>query len=183
MKRVYRERALSRLYAELQSGDFDVREYALFQLVLLLRRGQDAASAAGDFAAGEQLSRDLQRLILSPADHERIVSQLLRLAARQADSRASAFWALGEVSAKFAFSHALATIGQHGERFSDEAAFQACRVLRKWLHAEEFERRLGDELLADNRSLRWLCRWSRSTEARLATCANAVISRARELSN
>ena len=183
MKRAHRDRALNRLYADLDSGDFDVREYALFQLALMLRRANDEVSTLGDQLEGEQLPRDLLRIRLSYGDQEQIVAQLLRLISRHADSRATAFWALGEASAKAAFSQALAAIVEHGDQFSDEAAFQACRALQKWLNSEDLDTSLGDELLADNSLLRWLRRWSRSTDDRLAKCANAVIRIAKGLSD
>lgn len=181
MKRAYRERALSRLYAELQSDDFDAREYALFQLALMLKRANDGTRAE-DFAAGEQLPRDLRRIFLSPADQKQIVARLMKLMSRTAESRATAFWALGEVAAEFAFIPASAAIGEHGDQFSDEAALQACRALQTWLDSEDINKSLLDALLANEGACRSLRRWSRSADARLAKRAKAVISRARALS-
>lgn len=181
MKRAYRKRALSRLYAELQSDDFDVREYALFQLALMIRRANDG-SRADDFAAGEQLSRELRRIVLSPAEQKQIAARLMQLVSRTAESRATAFWALGEVAAEFAFTQATAAIGEHGDQFSDEAALQACRALQSWLDSEDMNMSLLDSLLADEGAFPSLWRWSRSADARLAKRARAVISRARELS-
>lgn len=182
MKRAYHDRALSRLSEELRSDDFDVREYALFQLALLLRRAKSDASA-GDFPAGGQLPRDLQRIRLSPADQAHIVDQLIRLISRHKDSRASVFWALGDVSAKAAFARASAAIGEFGGQFSDEAAFQACQTLENWLTSDDFDLSLADALLVEKGPLRLLSRWSRASDARLAKRANAVISRLRQLSD
>lgn len=181
MKRAYRERALCRLYAELQSDDFDAREYALFQLALMLRRA-NSGTRVDDFAAGEQLPRDLRRIFLSPADQKQIVARLLPLVSRTAESRATAFWAMGEVAAEFAFIHATAAIGEHGDQFSDEAALQACRALQTWLDSEDMHTSLLGTLLADEGALHNLRRWSRSADARLAKRAKAVISRTRGLS-
>lgn len=183
MKRAYRDRALSRLYADLASGGFDVREYALFQLALLLRRANDGAPASGDHFEGEQLSRDLQRIRLSPADQEQIAAHLLRLISRYTDSRASALWTLGEVSADVALAPVLSAIGEYGDRLSDEAAFQACRALQQWLTRDELHTSLVDELLGDNGPMPWLRRWSRSTDRRLAKSAKAVIRIAKGLSD
>ncbi len=183
MKRAYRDRALSRLYADLGSDDFDVREYALFQLALMLRRANDAMSTLGGQLKHEQLSRDLLRISLSPADQERIAAHLLRLISRYTDSRASALWALGEVSGDIAFAPVLSAIGEHGDRLDDEAAFQACRALRQWLARDELHTSLVAELLADNGPMLWLRRWSRSTDRRLARSAKAVIRIAKGLSD
>ena len=182
MKRAYRERALCRLCEELRSADFDVREYALFQLVLLLRRAKPDASA-DDIYAGEQLSRERQRIRLSSADQAHIVDQLMRLISRHEDSRASVFWALGDVSAKAAFARASAAIGEFGDQFSDEAAFQACQALMIWLNSDDIDLSLVDTLLAEKERLRLLSRWSRASDTRLAKSADAVMSRLRELSD
>ncbi|MDE2774331.1 MAG: hypothetical protein OXI77_00190 [Chloroflexota bacterium] len=182
MKRAYRERALSRLYEDLQSDDFDAREYALFQLVLLLRRANPDASA-DDIFAGEQLSRELRRIRLSPADQATIVERLMRLISRHEDSRASVFWALGDVSANVAFARASAAMGEFGDQFSGEAAFQACQALTIWLNSDDFDLSLADALRAEKKPLRLLSRWASASDARLANCANAVMSRLRELSD
>lgn len=182
MKRAYRERALSRLCEDLQSDDFDVREYALFQLVLLLRRAKPDISA-GDISAGEQLLRELQRIRVSPADQAYIVDQLMRLISQHKDSRASVFWTLGEVSANVAFARASAAIGEFGGEFSGETAFQACRMLAIWLNSDDFDLGMADALRAEKKPLRLLSRWARASDARLANSANAVLSRLRALSD
>ena len=177
MKRAYRERVLSRLYADLRSDDFDVREFALFQLARMLRRANGEPSI-GDIPASEPLPRELNRIHLSPGDQKQIVTHLLRLVSRHADARASVFWTLAEVSAELVFAQACAAIGELGDKLSDEAAYQSCRALLRWINADDFEPGLVDELLAEAGPLPPLRRWSRSTDARLARCANAVISRA-----
>ncbi len=171
---------MQRLYTELQSDDFDVREYAMFQLALMLRRAKDLPAAA-DWLTSEQLARDLRRIRLSPADQQQIVSRLLRLAARQPGSWASAFWVLGEVSATVAFSQALAAIGEYGDQFSDEAIIQACTALQAWLASDDCDQGMVDDLLAAGAPSQPLWRWASSSKARAAACANAVISRARQL--
>lgn len=177
MKRAFRDRALNRLYADLRSDDFDVREFALFQLALMLRRA-NGDSSMGDFPASEPLSRELNRIRLSPADQQQIVAHLMRLMSRHADSRASAFWTLAVVSAELVFAQACAAIGELGDQLGDEAAYQSCRALLRWLSADDFDTSLVDELLAEEGPLPWLRRWSRSTDARLARNAHAVISSA-----
>lgn len=183
MKRAYRERALNRLCADLESADFDVREFALFQLALMLRRSQNATPSA-DWLENdsEHLSRDLLRIRLSPADQKRIVSQLARMILSFAESRASAFWALSEASAQLGFDLAASTIAELGDQLNDEAAFQACRALLRRLESDDVAASRANELLADPVASLALCRWSRSTEVRLAKSANAVLERTRRLS-
>ena len=176
MKRARREGALSQLYADLESGDFDAREYAIFQLALMLRRGSGGVSDADDYQADAHLSRTLLRIRPSPADHERIASLLLRLISRYADSRASAIWALSEVQVDSGFAAVVAAIRAHGDQFSDEAAYQACRALRTWLDAAEFAPSQVNALLDDDGALKWLRRWSGLRDGRLAGCARAVVS-------
>lgn len=183
MKRAYRERAMSRLYAELASADFDLREHALFRLVLMLRRSQNAtASADWTDYGNEHLSRDLIRIRLSPADQERIVSHLAQMIATHAESRASAFWALSEVMPQTAFATVTSAIAEYGDQLTDEAAFQACGALQKCLESDEAGASHAIELLAELRASQVLRRWSRATEVRLAKIASAVIKLAQRLS-
>lgn len=183
MKRAYRERAMSRLYAELESADFDLREHALFRLALILRRSQKATPSADwtDFGS-EDLPRELLRIRLSPADQESVVSHLAQMIATYAESRASVFWALSEVSAHVGFATVARAIVELGEQLNDEAAFQLCRALLLWLESDEVLAGGAIELLNCPGSMQVLRRWSRSTELRLAKSANAVIEHAQRLS-
>ena len=183
MKRAYRERAMRRLCADLESADFDVREHALFQLALMLRRSQNATPSADwtDYGS-EHLSRDLLRIRLSPADQERIVRYLARMIATYAESRASAFWALSEVSAQVGLDTVASAIAELGDQLNDEAAYQACRALLKGLESDDVAATYASEVLADPGALRALRRWSSSTEVQLAKSANAVIELAQRLS-
>lgn len=183
MKRAYRERAMNRLYAELKSADFDTRENALFQLALMLRRSQNARPSADwtDYDS-EHLSRDLLRIRLSPADQERIARHLAQMMTACADSRASVFWALSEVSASVGFATVMSATAEFGDQLNDEAAFQACQALQRWLETDEAATILARNLLAGSDHLPMLRRWSRSTEFRLAKSADAVIMLAQRLS-
>lgn len=183
MKRARRDRVLSMLYADLESGDFDVREFAMFQLALMLRRSKANAPISEDYYEDERLTREQRRIRLSSGEQARIVDHLLRVASRHAESRASAFWALAEVSSEAALVPVLSVIGESGGQLSDEAANQACRALRKWLELADPGQFLLNALLAEDGPLMRLRRWSCSSDARLAKSANAVISLARELSN
>ncbi|MCY4062249.1 MAG: hypothetical protein OXG53_07770 [Chloroflexi bacterium] len=183
MKRAKRDRVLRCLYAELESGDFDVREFAMFQLVLMLRRANDGPSSSDIIDEVEHLSRDQMRLRLSHGDQAQITAHLLRVVSRQAGSRATAFWALGEVAPDIAFAPVISVIGEQGKPFNDETAYQACRALRRWLESDSLD---SDELKVlkdDDRLSSCLKRWSRSSDIRLAKCASAIIGLARERSN
>lgn len=183
MKRANRERAMNHLYAELKSAEFDTRENALFQLALMLRRSQNARPSADwtDYDS-EHLSRDLLRIRLSPADQERIARHLAQMMTTCADSRASVFWALSEVSAPVGFATVMSATAEFGDQLNDEAAFQACRALLKLLETDEAVASRANELLADPAASPVLRRWSRSTEFRLAKSADAVIKKAQRLS-
>lgn len=184
MKRAFRERAMSRLYADLESADFDVREYALFQLALMLRRSQRASLSADwtDYDS-EHLSRDLLRIRLSPAEQQRIVGHLARMISSFAESRPSAFWALSEASAQVGLDTVASAIAELGDQLNDDAAYQACRALLKWLDLDDVAVKYASEVLADPGILPMLRRWSRSSEVRLAKSANAVINRAQRSGN
>lgn len=182
MKRAYRERALARLYRDLGSGEFDVREDALFQLALLLRRVNDAGYATNwAEQAVDQLPRDLRRIQLAPADIEQIVANLLRLTARYRESQATAIWVLAAVPARAGFEAVAQAIRDHGEQLSDEAAFQACKALAAWLDECAVDEELARQALVDLGTLHWLERWSRSAEGRRAGRARAVIELAQGL--
>ena len=56
MKRARRDRVLSRLYADLDSGDFDIRDTPMFQLALMLRVPRSAPTSTA-FTEDEHLSR------------------------------------------------------------------------------------------------------------------------------
>lgn len=183
MKRAKRDRVLRRLYAELQSGDFDVREYTMFQLVLMLRRANDAPLSSDIIDEDEHLSRDQMRLRLSHGDQAQITAHLLGVVSRQADGRATAFWALGEVAPDIAFAPVMSVIGEQGKQFNDETAYQACRALRRWLESDNLKSEGFKTLKDDDRLSSCLKRWSCSSDIRLAKCASAIISLTREGSN
>ena len=183
MKRAKRDRALSQLYADLKSGDLDVREFAMFQFALMLRRSVDRALSLDQIDEDEHLTHDQLRIRLSSDDQAEVAYRLVRVAARYAESRATAFWALAEVASDGAFCPALSVIGDYGEQFNDEAAYQACRALRRWLEMDSRDRRLLKELKGCVGVWSCLKRWSCSSDIRLAKNAIAIISLAREGSN
>lgn len=176
MKRAFRERAMRRLYADLESANFDVREFALFQIALVLRRsGRALPSADWTDHGGDQLKRELLRIRLTSADQERIAAGIALLMARCPDSRASAFWALGELDETVGIAAVVSAILDFGGELNDEAALQACLALQRWLETGEEAACDARELLDDPNLLKMLIRWSRSTEVRLAKRALDVI--------
>lgn len=183
MKRAKRDRVLNQLFADLDSGDFDVREYAMFQLALLLRRANLDAPASDSMHEDERLSRDQKRLRLSHGDQAQIVAHLLRVASRQAESRATVIWALAEVSSDVAIAPVISVIGEQGDQFNDETAYQACRALRRWLELDSLDRSMLKALKDDNRLFPCLKRWSRSNDVRLRESASAILDLARGQSN
>ena len=176
MKRARRDRRLGQLHSALDSDDYDAREFAMFQLAMLLRRARGSLPS-GDWSDQypEGLSRDLLRIRLSQADQARAVARLARLLERYPESRATAFWALGEASAEVGLASALAAIQALGDQLSGEAAYQACKALRAWLTADSLDPKQARDALADHNCRAWLTRCSRSPDRRLAACANAVL--------
>lgn len=176
MKKVYRDRALKRLYADLQSDDFDLREYAMFELALMLRRAnRDGSSPSATDLYSESLPRDLLRIRLSPVVQRKIVDHLSHLIVQRAESRATAFWVLGEVPAEIGFVPTLSAIQAISEQLTDEAAHQACLALRQWMESDELEPESARQELVTYDLSPHLERWSATTDDRLANSAVAVI--------
>ncbi len=168
MKKAYRERALGALFAAMQSGDFDKREYALFQLAQLLRRAQGQASAL----SSDELPRELRRLRLSAAEQTQAIAHLTRLIAERPASRATAFLVLAEAAPPSALASTLALITACGAQLDEEAAFQACAALRRWLAADGAQ---IDAQPAWPTALPILRRWAAAPDRRLAQAAKAVL--------
>ncbi len=176
MKHKYRQRTLQNLCGELHSQDFDRREYALFQLRLMLRRASADEDAAGDAANFlDDLPRALRRIRLSDAEQRAIVGELSRLIASFRESRATAIWALREVSAELGLKPALTVISKFGDQLSDEAAYQVIAALEGWLGGDLSGRaRLRADLMrCDPRPK--LRGWAGSRDQRLAAIARAVL--------
>ena len=176
MKRRYRERALNELYTRLGSDDFDVREQALFQLALLLRRSNAGKSEHDQpWLDDDSLPRDLQRIRFGQADQTQIVEALKRLIAERRESRASAFWTLAEVDAELAWEAMSTSLAAFGEQLDDEAAYQACRALRSWLETGQFA--ASHENVAGSTAVitKLLEKWAGSPRRRLAAQASATL--------
>lgn len=130
MKKRRRLRALEDLLSQLDSNDFDKREFALFQLGLMLDRSSPAADAE---LAERALSREHLRLRLSSDEQATVAAKLSQLALRSKESSASAIWTLSKVEAGVLLGPLLALIETLGEQLADEASYQACRALCKCL--------------------------------------------------
>ena len=173
MKRAHRLRALNSLYARLRSDDFDRREHALFQLALLMRRSRnDAGKQAQLDYVNDNLPRDLLRLRLSPDEKRGAAEQLTQVIVERPESRATAIWALGEIEAEFALEAAVSSIAEIGSQLQNEAAFQACLALARWLSTQESA--LVTVGLTDVRAL--LRGWAGTADARLAKRARQLLA-------
>jgi hypothetical protein len=176
MKKKYRDKALNVLINELTDKDFDFREHALFQLGLILERSNqgDTLADVPDIYS-DNLSRDLLRLSLSNKEQNRVIDGLSRLIVAYNDSRPSAFWTLGKANGELAFAPLLALIKATGQKLNNEAAFQACDTLRRWLQdgmADDGD--LAEQLkLQDPTPL--LKRWLDSSDERLTGSAETVL--------
>ena len=176
MKKIYRDKALNVLINELNDKDFDFRENALFQLGLLLERSNqgDALANVPDIYS-DNLSRDLLRLTLSNKEQNRIIDSLSRLIATDHESRPTAFWTLGKAKGELAFASLLALIQATGYKLNNEASFQACDSLRRWIEEgiADDKDRAGQLKLQDPTGI--LQNWLESSDERLVACAEDVL--------
>ena len=176
MKKIQRERALGKLFAQLHSRDFDKRENALFELALMLQRTQGGtARRDGPDLYSENLTRELLRIRLSHAEQRQAVSAIAYVIVTFPDSRATAIWAAGELSAEIGLPFVLATVRNNGAQLSEEAAYQACHAIRRWLSSNALARTSLEEQLDAADPLPSLRRWSTSADARLAKTAQSLI--------
>lgn len=174
MKKVHRERALNELFARLQSADFDRREHALFQLALLLQRSNHVSSDAPAMGS-ESLPRELTRIRLSPEEQRQVVDKLSLLVASRHESRPTAFWTLGEVAATSGWEPTLALLNSCGAQLDTEAAYQACRALRRWLDSGALSSEQVESSIAAFDLVACLHTWSEKGDKRLSLAAKAVI--------
>ena len=176
MKKAYRVRALTELIDRLESRDFDRRENALFELAIMLRRANPAARDEDPLSAAD-LPRELSRIRLSLEDQRGFVDRLIQLVVSRRESRASAFWALGEAAASAGWEPVLYLLEACGDQLDTEAAFQACRALRLWLESGTLSQEQIQMGIAacDPQSL--LRRWSMLSDARLAHAAQGLAER------
>ncbi len=181
MKRARRRRALDELYRQLDSADFEDREFALFQLALMLRQAGEVRESADDaFGERHSLPRELQRLRLKVDEQREAAGRLQALFERHKQSRASAIWALRHAPPRIALAPLLDLGDAWGAQLSDEAASQFCRGLRSMLatgaiRPEERQR------LAKPGFMQRLQTWSRARDRRLARAATALLAGLREL--
>ncbi len=167
-------RALEDLLTLSASNDFDQREYAMFQLGLVLDRSN---LEADDELAARTLSREQLRLRLSSDEQEMVAEHLSQLALRLKESRASAIWTLGKVEGAVLLGPLLALIKSIGEQLSDEAAYQACHALSKCLEKSPPIR----VNLRDAKLKTILDRWRHSGDKRLQMTASRAIAMIKQL--
>ena len=175
MKKIRRERALATIYAGLSSRDFDEREYALFQLALVIQRSQ--ASAAGPDTPDlyqENLTRDLLRIRMTPGEQREAAKALAEVIASFPESRSSAFWASSHLSAEVGLPVVMAMAVEFGGQLGVESAYQVCRALGHWLASAELTQAFIDERLGSVGRLECLERWTDSADARLAEAAGRL---------
>ena len=123
----------------------------------------------------DNLSRDLLRLTLSNKEQNRIIDSLSRLIATENESRPTAFWTLGKAKSDLAFPSLLALIQATGYKLNNEASFQACDTLRRWLQEEtsDEKNRLAQLKLQDPTPM--LESWLESSDERLVASAEDVL--------
>ncbi len=163
MKRKYRKRALDELLSQLNDRNFDVREFALFQLALILERSnpQIDHAAMTDYH-GENLTRDLLRLRLSPEEQTAVGARLAQVAAYNRQSRSSSIWTLAKLNGATGVPILVGIVLSAGEDFDNESAVQACDALRNWLNQSEED----CDGLHDSEALPTLLRMLRQWEKR-----------------
>ncbi len=171
-------RALEDLLARLASNDFDRREYALFQLGLILDWSN---LEEGVELAARALSREQLRLRLSSDEQEMVADHLLQLALRLKESRASAIWTLGKVEGVVLLGPLLALIKAIGEQLSDEAAYQACCALGKCLAEGNSISAPVRASLRDAKLMLILDRWRQGGDKRLQMTAGRAIAVIKQL--
>lgn len=182
MKKRYRDKALNELFASLGSADFDEREFALFQVALLLWR--DTPTETGRQLPEpdwDSLPRALRRMRLGEEEQRKIVDELALVMERRPESRATAFWALGEASADLGWSSTLAVIAACGRQLGLEAAYQACRALHSWLADERFQPEQILEKDDIGTVAEMLVQWTQDDDRRLSKEASAALAGIRRL--
>ncbi len=176
MKKKYRDQALNELINELNAKDFDARENTLFQLGLLLERSNKGDSLANvPDIYSDNLSRELLRLSLSDKEQNRVIDNLSRMIATENESRPTAFWALGKAKGELAFAPLLALIQATGYRLNNEASFQACDTLQRWLQDGLADDKNRAEQLKLQDPTPIIQSWLESSDERLVASAEDVL--------
>jgi len=170
LKKRHRDQALNELFGRLESSDFDRRENALFVLAILLRRANHQPGGDDPLSAAD-LPRELARIRLTRDEQGQIVDRLIQLVVSRRESRASAFWALGEAAPGAGWEPVLQLLKACGDQLEGEAAFQACRALRRWLTSGELGAELVRRGIAAGDPQALLRNWSRASDRRLKRAA------------
>lgn len=176
MKKKYRDKALNALFEELHHKDFDTRENAMFQLGLMLERSNqgDVLADAPDIYS-DNLSREMLKIALGKDEQNRVIDNLSRVIVTYKDSRPTAYWTLGKANGELGFVPLLSLIQATGHQLNNEAAYQACDALRRWLQAGVIDDASRAEQLNMQNPKSVLERWSDSRDERLADAVDDVL--------
>lgn len=176
MKKKYRDKALQAMFSELHDKDFDIREHAMFQLGLMLERsnqGDDLANVSDIYS--DNLTRDMLRLQLSDSEQNQVIDNFSRVIVTYMDSRPTAYWAFGKVDGRLGFAPLLSLIQATGNQLNNEAAYQACVTLKRWMQEGVNDDELVTEQLKLQDPTPLLERWLDSSDERLSTSADDVL--------
>lgn len=173
MKQKHRSKALAEVLERARSRDFDEREHALFQLALLLERGQAPREPLPEYAA-DALGRHLLRIVPDRDDQNLIVETLARMAVSFAGSRATIFWALGKADPALALGPLLALLQADGRRLEADVAYQAAAALDTLVSSAQGE--AAAQLNLHNPRL-LLELWSGAEDERLAVLAERLLAK------
>ncbi len=170
MKKKYRLKALDTLYQGTSSRDTDEREYAIFQMALVLEYSHTPSEDAPDLYA-ENLDRHLHGLRLSADEERQLVDHLIRLSAEQKRGCASALWALSKANPSVSVGPLLALVSAQGPSMDDAVAYEAVRGLKAALKASGAELR-ETLLLNDPRPV--IAQWATAKDDDLSAAAGKL---------
>ena len=168
MKQRYRQKSLDELLAKLRNKNYDEREYALFQLALILDRSNKLQNKDSfpDYYI-ENLPRELLRLRLTFLEQGELAKHLFRLILSGGDSRSTAIWTLGKVKGDIGLPMLLDLLQALGDRLDSEAAHQLCHALNHWLQSDIGFDKLACTRVDMHRVLRVLEKWRSSGDQHL----------------
>jgi len=137
--------------------------------------GPPGSYSRGLELSSDELPRELRRLRLSLAEQAQVGERLRTVILSRPESRATAFWALGEAPASIALGPTLELLLTVGEQLEDEAAYQACAALRAWLAPGPLDETTAAEARAIWGLRPLLAGWAQAADARLAQAAKILV--------
>ncbi len=168
MKQKYRQKSLDELLAKLRNKNYDEREYALFQLALILDRSNNlqGKDSFPDYYI-ENLPRELLSLRLTFSEQDELAKHLLRLILSGEDSRSTAIWTLGKVKGDIGLPMLLDLLQALGDLVDNAAAHQLCHALNHWLESDIGFNKLACTRVEMHHVLRVLKKWRSGTDQRV----------------